>query len=82
MRLANKINKSFSLDRELVEQLERTQGTLSASERVNALLKIALEVEQDRTLEDEAQRFFASAGKDPGRKAFHDATLRSLAREE
>lgn len=82
MSPANKVNKSFSLDRDLVEQLETTRGTLSASERVNALLKIGLEVERDRTLDEETQKFFASAAKDEGTKAFRDAALRSWAKED
>ena len=78
------MNKSFSLEKLVVEEIERTKGSVSTSERVNALLKRALELERLKSLEKEAATFFAaeSAEEDESREAFHAATLKSLGRED
>jgi hypothetical protein len=84
MRIAAKINKSLSLENSVLKEVERTKGAASTSERVNALLKIALELEQSQQLEHEAEAFFASVPDEDrvSRKAFQSATIRSLARED
>jgi hypothetical protein len=68
----------------VVEEIERTKGSVSTSERVNTLLKRALELERLKSLENEAATFFAAESPDEeeSREAFQAATLKSLARED
>ena len=85
MSAATRINKSFSLEKIVVEEIERTKGSVSTSERVNALLKRALEFERLKSLESEAATFFAAESPEEekeSREAFQAATLKSLARED
>ena len=44
MRAVTKATKTFSLDREVLAGVKRTKGTASESERVNQLLRFALDV--------------------------------------
>ena len=77
--------KCLSLDEDLLQRLENTKGKSSVSERVNVLLRTALELEQQQALHAEAEVFFASdpADNDRGaRKAFQAASIKSLARED
>ena len=77
-----KKTRSFSLDPEVVSEVERSKGSGSASERVNALLKSALELERRANLYQEAARFFRAAPDDrEERRAFQKANLRSWSRE-
>lgn len=78
-----KTAKSYSLDRQTVEYAEKTKGKLSASERVNELLRRAIVAEQYQLLEQEAAAFFAgvSAEEREEAAAYLDATTESLARE-
>lgn len=74
--------RSFSLDPDVLSQVERTRRGTSASERVNHLLKLALEMERKADLCREAKQFFNSAPDDrQERRAFQKASLRTLARE-
>ncbi len=74
--------KSFSLDPELVSQVERTKGRGSASERVNSLLRYALEMEQKAALRDEAANFFAGHKEDrKASRAFQAAGIKTWSRE-
>jgi hypothetical protein len=84
MTIATRTNRSLSLEKSLLEEVERTKGTASTSERVNRLLKMGLELERAQTLEDEAQAFFQSASEEDraSRSAFRAATLKSLSRED
>jgi Arc/MetJ family transcription regulator len=82
MRTATKINRSFSLDREVLAEVKRTRGTLSESERVNRLLRSALEREKRAALEREIADFFTSQPDDrKERRAFESANFASLARD-
>lgn len=70
------------MDREILEQIARTKGTLSESERVNRLLRYALDLERRAALEQEAARFFAAAPAERReRRAFESATVESWNRE-
>ncbi len=82
MRSNTRKTRSFSLDPDLLSEIESTKGTASASERVNSLLKYALEMERKANLYEEAAQFFASA-PDPRdeSRAFHKASLKSWERE-
>ena len=82
MRSAVRKTRSFSLDPEVLDQVERTKGQASASERVNHLLKYALDMERKANLHQEAAQFFSTAPDDRAeRRAFHKANLRSWSRE-
>jgi hypothetical protein len=84
MVTATRVTKSLSLEKELLKEVERTKGGVSTSERVNKLLKAALEIERRRGLDAEAEVFFGSAAADDeaSRRAFQAASIRSLARED
>ena len=82
MRAANKANKTFSLDKEVLVAVRRTKGTGSESERVNKLLKLALDMERRAALQEEAAAFFSGARDDRReRRAYEAATIRSWARD-
>jgi len=84
MATATRTTKSLSLEKDLLREVERTRGGVSTSERVNTLLKTALEIERRRGLAAKAEIFFGSApdGDAASRKAFQAAAIRSLARED
>ena len=74
--------RSFSLDPTVLSELERTKGSVSASERVNQLLKLGLEMERKANLDQEAAIFFRSAPDDRDeRRAFQKANVSSWARK-
>ena len=74
--------RSFSLDPDVLSEVERTKGRASASQRVNHLLKYALEMERKASLYQEAAQFFATASDQrEERRAFQKAGLRTWARE-
>ena len=82
MRAANKANKTSSLDKEVLVAVRRTKGTGSESERVNKLLKLALDMERRAALQEEAAAFFNGARDDRReRRAYQAATIRSWARD-
>ena len=82
MSSAVRKTRSFSLDPEVLSEVERTKGSASASERVNHLLKYALEMESRADLFEEAARFFAAVPDErEERRAFQRAAVRSWARE-
>jgi hypothetical protein len=75
MRKATRFSKSFTIDRSIIDYLQRTRSNRSQSERVNEL--------QYEALEREAAEFFASTGKAERTesKAFAAASQRSIARD-
>ncbi len=83
MKTCVKVVKSFSVDRTTLEYVSSTKGGHSASERVNELLRRAIVDEQYERLERQAARFFAAISQEEREEAtaFHDATVRSLARD-
>jgi len=83
MRKATRFSKSFTIDRSILDYLQRTRSSRSRSERVNELLRRAILEEQYEALEREAAEFFASAGKAERaeRKAFTAASRRAITRE-
>jgi hypothetical protein len=81
-RAAAKKTRSFSLDPDLLSEIERTKGDVSASERVSQLLEYALEMERKAGLCKEAARFFGRNTEDRAeREAFQRASLRAWERE-
>ena len=82
MRTATKATRTFSLDREILAEVKRTKGDLSESERVNRLLRTALDLERRAALEREIMDFFAANREDRAeRRAFESASRASWARE-
>jgi len=82
MRTTIKATKTFSLDRDILASVKKTKGTASESERVNQLLRTALDLEIKAARDREAADFFAAAPKERReRRAFQKASLTALARE-
>ena len=83
MKNATRMVKSYSIDPEIGEYVAATKGNISASERVNDLLRRAIIQEQEEKLEAEAAAFFASL-KGKRRKTtldFQRAALRTFERD-
>jgi len=76
-------SKSFTIEQEIDEYVAHTRGVRSASDRVNELLKRAIQQERLEKLEEEAAAFFSdshnAAQKDA--RAFQKASMRTLARD-
>jgi hypothetical protein len=83
MTKATRSSTSFTIDRSILDYLQRTRSSRSRSERVNELLRRAILDEQYEALEREAAEFFAAAGKTKRAesKAFAAASRRSMARD-
>ena len=80
--MALKAIKTFSLDRDILATVKRSKGTASESERVNQLLRIALDLENKTARDREAADFFAAPLRDrKERRALQKATVAALARE-
>jgi hypothetical protein len=79
---ATKAIKTFSLDKEVLAEVKRTKGAGSESERVNNLLRFALDLEKRASLYKEVADFFhrAPAGRRE-RRAYEAVTIRSWARD-
>jgi hypothetical protein len=75
--------KTFTVEESLLTLVERTKGDRSSSERVNELLKLALEVEQRIELEQEAALFYSAVKQEDRQeeRAFEKASLRSFERD-
>ena len=74
--------RSFSLDEDVLDEVNRTKGRTSASERVNSLLKYALDMERKASLEEETAHFFRQSSHDrEERRAFQKANLKAWIRE-
>jgi len=79
MRLA----RSFTIEPDISEYVDKTKGARSAGERVNELLRRAILQEQHERLETEAKEFFSSAKSERAEsKAFQKASIRALSRDE
>ena len=82
MRTATKASKTFSLDKEVLAEVKRTRGAGSESERVNNLLRFALDLEKRAALHKEAAGFFRRTADDRReRRAYEAANIRSWARD-
>jgi hypothetical protein len=77
-----RIPKTITVEESILADLERSRGDRSTSERINELLKLALEQEAKQTLEREAAVFYSGNKKGrTERRAFQKASLRSLERD-
>ena len=83
MSKATRFSKSFTVDRSILDYIQRTRARRSRSERVNELLRRAIRDEQYEALEKEAAEFFVAAGKTERAesKAFTRATRQSITRD-
>jgi len=80
--MAMRTTRTFSLDKEILVEVKRTRGNLSESERVNRLLRLALDQEGRAALEREIAGFFAANREDRAeRRAFETASRESWTRE-
>jgi len=78
----SKLPKSYTIEPEVNNYVEATKGGLSASKRVNELLKRAITQEQYEQLEREAAQFFAAETGDRAEtKALQRAFRRALERD-
>jgi len=79
---ATRSSRSFTVDRSILDYLQRTRSGRSRSERVNELLRRAILQEQYEALEREAAEFFAAAGRAERAesRAFARASRRVIAR--
>ena len=75
--------KSFTISKDILEEISSTKGTASTSERVNELLRRGLDVERRERLEQEAALFFASDDErsDRERRAYQKAARATLSRD-
>jgi len=78
-----RIPKTLTVEESVLAAVERTKGHRSTSERVNELLKRALELERHDELEREAALFYSPLNHRDRReeRAFQKASLRSLTRD-
>ena len=77
-----KATQTFSLDKSILAEVKRTKGSRSESERVNSLLRFALQLEKKAALYREAGNFFSNLPADPDeRRAYESAGLTSWTRD-
>lgn len=77
-----RLTKSFTVEPEVNEYVEATKGEGSASERVNRLLKLAIQKERYDALEAEAAEFFSASRAERSEvAAFQKAALRTFSRD-
>jgi metal-responsive CopG/Arc/MetJ family transcriptional regulator len=83
MSKATRTSRSFTIDRSILDYVQRTRSSRSRSERVNELLRRAILEEQYEALAREAAAFFAATGKRERAesRAFAKASHRSITRE-
>jgi len=78
----HRLPKSYTIESDVNNYVEATKGSLSASRRVNELLKRAIVQEQYEQLEKEAAEFFAPEPSDRSEtKALQHAARRTLERD-
>jgi Arc/MetJ family transcription regulator len=75
--------KSFTISSEIMAEISNTKGTASTSERVNELLRRALDLERRERLEQEAKEFFGEESEKSRRErsAFQKASRQALSRD-
>lgn len=74
--------KTFTISAEILSEIASTKGEVSTSERVNELLRRALELERRERLEAEAAEFFSNDKADSVRErsAYQRASKEALSR--
>lgn len=79
---SSKVAKSYTIEPEVESYVSSTRGELSASQRVNELLKRGIAQEKDEQLDHEAAAFFASETSRNGTRAFQKSARRTLERDK
>lgn len=77
-----KDTRTFSMEKEILAEVERTKGSVSTSQRVNDLLKAGLEAERRESLHREAAAFFRENDDRVDRQAFQRASIATITRDE
>jgi diphthamide biosynthesis methyltransferase len=74
---------SLTISSDILAEIATTKGAGSTSDRVNNLLKRALELEKRERLEQEAAEFFGNnaANSDTERAAFQKASKNAISRD-
>ncbi|MGH9437764.1 MAG: hypothetical protein ACRD22_07680, partial [Terriglobia bacterium] len=83
MTYATRTARSFTIAPEVDAYISSTKGNRSASERVNEMLRHAMQQERCEELEAEAQAFYAAV-RDAERKenrAFQAASIHAISRD-
>jgi hypothetical protein len=75
--------KSFAISSDLLTKISETKGDVSTSQRVNELLRRALELECRERLEEEASQFFAIESEHSSRErlSYQKAARKTLSRD-
>jgi Arc/MetJ family transcription regulator len=76
-----RIPKTLTVDENVLAEVERTKGECSTSERVNELLRRALDLERRDRLQREAALFYSEVEDRQEEQAFQIASRRVLAKE-
>jgi hypothetical protein len=76
-----RIPKTLTVDELVLAEVEKTKGERSTSDRVNELLRLALNVERQESLRREAARFYSGVEDRQEERAFQKASLRSIVRD-
>jgi predicted CopG family antitoxin len=76
-----RIPKTLTVEQSVLAEVEQTKGGRSTSERVNELLKRALDLERQERLHREAALFYSEDDDRREELAFQKASLRSIVRE-
>jgi hypothetical protein len=83
MAQTKRFSKTFTVDRSILDYIQRTRSNRSRSERANELMHRGMLDEQSASLEREAAEFFGAEGE-PERaesRSFAKAGLKTLARD-
>jgi len=76
-----RIPKTLTVDENVLAEVERTKGECSTSERVNELLRRALDLERQDRLQRDAALFYSEVEARQEEQAFQKASRRVLAKE-
>jgi len=76
-----RIPKTFTVEQSVLSEVEKTRGERSTSERVNELLKRALDLEKRERLGQEAALFYSDVDGRREEAAFQKASLRAFGRD-
>ena len=76
-----RIPKTLTIEESVLAEVEQTKGGRSTSERVNELLKRALDLERLESLQREAALFYSGGEDRREERAFQKASRRSIVRD-
>jgi predicted CopG family antitoxin len=76
-----RIPKTLTVEESVLAEVEQTKGERSTSERVNELLKRALDLERRERLQRDAALFYSDVEDRREERAFQEASRRSILRD-